>query len=55
VSDFSRSGGPVPRPLGDELQKEHQAEIREQQERVHEAERASKRRPWWKFWARRSS
>jgi hypothetical protein len=57
VGEFSRSGGPVPRPIGGDLQHEHEAELRENAEREHTAEQAAARdhRPWWKFWARRST
>ena len=58
MSEFSRSGGPVPPPLGGDMQHEHEAELRENAEQAHLADQAAEarvpRRPWWKFWALRS-
>ena len=57
VSEWNWSSGPMKRPLAEEMQDEHQVELREELERAHKAEQVAepKDRPWWKFWARRST
>jgi hypothetical protein len=56
VSEWNWSSGPMKRPLGEEMQDEHQAELREELDRSHKADQAARpKRPWWKFWARRPS
>ncbi len=56
MGEFSRGGpGPLPSRGREISEEERQSEMREQgaHERLaHEV--ASERRPWWKFWARRS-
>jgi hypothetical protein len=43
----------MPRPFGDEEQKEHQAELQEVAENAHAAQEAAKaKRQWWRFWTR---
>jgi hypothetical protein len=53
-SEWNRSGGgPIPKPLGGEMQKEHQAELQELGQHEHQAHEASKgKRRWWQFWRR---
>jgi len=56
MGEFSRSGGPIPRPLGDEINKEHHEDIREAVERDREAEElleAEGRPPWYRRLLRR--
>ena len=53
MSEWNWAAGQMPKPLNDEMQEEHQAELREEYERQHLANEASKsKRRWWKFWSR---
>ena len=53
MSEWNWAAGQMPKPLNDEMQKERQAELREEYERQHLANEASKsKRRWWKFWSR---
>jgi len=54
MSEWNWAAGQMPKPLNDEMQEERQAELREESERQHLANEASKsKRRWWKFWSRR--
>jgi hypothetical protein len=53
MSEWNWAAGQMPKPLNDEMQKERQAELREEYERQHLANEGSKsKRRWWKFWSR---
>ena len=57
MSEWGRAGGPLPH--NPDLQREHQREMRDaiEHDRLGEAEQlrsGSSKRPWWKFWVRRS-
>jgi hypothetical protein len=57
MSEWGRAGGPLPH--NPDLQREHQREMRDaiEHDRLGEAEQLRSRpskRPWWKFWVRRS-
>jgi len=53
MSEWNWAAGQMPKPLNDEMQEERQAELREESERQHLANEASKsKRRWWKFWSR---
>lgn len=54
MTEFNRgSGRRMPEPFGDEMQKEHQADVQGEAEREHEAKEAARaKRPWWRFWER---
>lgn len=54
-SEFSYGGGKLPKDA--DLQREHQRDVREAAEEEHratEAARSRAKRPWWRFWERRS-
>ncbi len=57
MGEFSRGGpGPMPSRRRELSEEERQAEMRDEAEHERlsrEVERT--RRPWWKFWARRST
>jgi hypothetical protein len=56
MSEWSRIGGGW-LPHDEASTKEHFKEVEEDLRRDHEANRVAKaghKRPWWKFWARRS-
>jgi hypothetical protein len=55
MSEFGRSGGPLPHDKAST--EEHFKELEEDLHHEREGERVAKahpKRPWWKFWAKRS-
>jgi hypothetical protein len=53
MSEWNWAAGHMPKPLNGEMQEEHQAELREENERQDLANEATKsKRRWWKFWSR---
>lgn len=58
MSEFGRGGGQFPRPLGDEVQKEHLHELEHQLEHEHQVDEAIKarhgaKRRWRWPWSRK--
>ena len=54
MGEFSRSGPQMPTEQRRIVQAEHEKELRASAELKHHRDGEPKKRPWWRFWERRS-